>query len=51
VSQGGSSYLVDQRTERRCSGLKVFENIAFVFKAEMTDAFDHDGLFTLVAVN
>ena len=31
--------------------LEASENIAFVFKAELTDTFYHDGLFTLVAVN
>ena len=31
--------------------MEAFENIAFVFKAEMTDAFDHDRLIALVAVN
>jgi hypothetical protein len=28
--------------------LEVFENITFVFKAEMADTFDYDGLFALV---
>jgi hypothetical protein len=44
-------YLVQQRTQSRCTALKALENFALIMEAPMSfNAFDHDGIFLLVAI-